>query len=441
METIDFIQEKTKSVNWRITLKVLIIGVLTLVLLIPKLMIIGLIGEREKTATEAQKEVMQQWSVLNTVRGPLLEIPYMENVYDGGEKVYRQEMRKSYFLPNSLKIDGEIFPDIRKRSIYKAVVYHSEVAISGVFETPDFEALKIDPENVLWDKVQISISLNDLRGISDLETLQWNMEKFPFTPGMEDSALGQKGISVKLPVAVETSFPASFACRFKLKGSEFLHFAPLGEVTEVSLKSEWNDPGFTGSFLPENKEISKNGFEAKWRVLHFNRNFPQQWNDREYNLTESDFGVKLVTMANHYQKNMRTAKYGILVILFTFLSFFLNEIITRQRIHPFQYILVGFSILIFYLLLLSISEQAGYNLAYLISAVSVLLLVFLYSRSFLEKWKSSLLLTSILAFSFGFIFVLMQLESLALLVGSVGLFGVLALTMFVTRKINWYASS
>ncbi|HKJ42989.1 MAG TPA: inner membrane CreD family protein, partial [Sunxiuqinia sp.] len=162
------------------------------------------------------------------------------------------------------------------------------------------------------------------------------------------------------------------------------------------------------------------------------------WNDNEFNISNADFGVQLVTMADQYQKSYRSAKYGILVILFLFLSFFLNEIITKQRIHPFQYILVGFSILIFYLLLLSISEQLGFNLAYLIAAVSVLGLVFAYSRTFLKTWFNSILLSSILAFSFIFIFILMQLESYALLVGSIGLFCVLALTMFFTRKINWY---
>jgi inner membrane protein len=135
---------------------------------------------------------------------------------------------------------------------------------------------------------------------------------------------------------------------------------------------------------------------------------------------------------------LRAAKYGILIILFVFLSFFLNEIITKQKVHPFQYILVGFAILVFFLLLLSISEQLGFNLAYLISAVSVLVMVLLYSRTFLKKWLHAIIQTLILTFSFGFIFVLMQLETYALLVGSIGLFVVLGLTMFVTRKINWY---
>ncbi|GAB1452237.1 cell envelope integrity protein CreD [Draconibacterium sp.] len=438
METIDFIQEKTKSANWRITIKVMIIGFLTLLLLIPKVMIMELIGEREKTAITVKDEVMQQWSMLNTVRGPVLTIPYIEKVFDNKEKVYSEEIKLCHFLPKLLKIDGDIFPEKRHRSIYDVMVYESQVAISGYFVAPDFEALKINPEFILWDKAELSVGINDLRGISELAELKWNDRKFTFSPGIENSVLGKDGITVKLPADIAGGFPSEFSCSFRLKGAETLQFAPLGELTEVKLKSAWDDPGFVGNFLPEKSEISKDGFTAHWKVLHFNRSFPQAWKDNSYAVTESDFGVKFVTVADHYQKNMRSAKYGILVILFTFLSFFLNEIITKQRIHPFQYILVGFSILLFYLLLLSVSEQLGFNIGYLISAASVLLMVLLYSRTFLKKWTNSFVLTMILASSFGFIFILLQLESFALLAGSIGLFAVLALIMFFTRKINWY---
>jgi inner membrane protein len=438
METIDFIQEKTKSANWRITIKVVVIGFLTIFLLIPKVMIMELIGEREKTALSVKNEVMQQWSMLNTVRGPVLTIPYIEKVFDNDKKVYSEEIRQSHFLPKSLKVEGEIFPEQRHRSIYDVMVYESKITISGFFIAPDFGALKINPELVLWDKAELSVGINDLRGISELAELNWNDRKFTFSPGIENSVLGKDGITIKLPTDIANTFPGEFSCNFRLKGAESLQFAPLGEVTEIKMKSAWNDPGFIGNFLPEKSEITKDGFTANWKVLHFNRNFPQAWKDDSYSVTGSDFGVKFVTVADHYQKNMRSAKYGILVILFTFLSFFLNEIITKQRIHPFQYILVGFSILIFYLLLLSISEQLGFNSGYLISAVSVLLMVLFYSRTFLKKWSNSFILTSILALSFGFIFILLQLESFALLAGSIGLFAVLALIMFFTRKINWY---
>ncbi len=438
METNEFFQDKQKLINWQITLKVFIIGVIAVALLVPKFLIIGLISERQKTAETSSKEVMQLWSNAQTVRGPVLSIPYIERSFDSSGKEIGETERECYILPESLSIEGEIQPEKRKRSIYETVVYESESTVSGAFDISDFITLKISSNDILWGKAKILVSISDLRGINDRISFLWNNSEFDFTPGMENKLIGNNGISLQLPHLSPADFPAKFQFTLKLKGSESLNFAPLGETTQVKLKSTWNDPGFAGNFLPANYKIEKDGFTANWKVLNFNRNFPQEWKNDEYRVTEADFGVNLVTVADHYQKSSRSAKYAILVILFTFLSFFLNETITKQKVHPFQYILVGFAVLVFYLLLLSISEQLGFNLAYLISSISVIAMVFLYTRSFLKKWINSLILTLILTFSFGFIFILMQLETLALLVGSIGLFVVLGLTMFFTRKINWY---
>lgn len=437
METKDFLQNKQKSVNWQITLKVLIIGIITIALLVPKFMILDLIGQRQHTAEESSKEVMQSWSLNQTVRGPVLAIPYIEKTIDSNGKEMNEE-KEFYLLPKILEIEGEIFPEKRKRSIYETVVYESEIKMAGHFDISGFDALKILSENVLWKKAKIMVAIHDLRGINNRVEFECNDSVYAFSPGMENKLIGNNGISLQMPQLSSQAFPGNFQFTLNLKGSESLNFAPLGETTEVTLHSAWNDPGFAGSFLPAEHTINNDGFSASWKVLDFNRNFPQQWKNDDYRLTNADFGVKLVNVADHYQKSSRAAKYGILVILFVFLSFFLNEIITKQKVHPFQYILVGFAVLVFYLLLLSISEQLGFNLAYLISALSVLIMILLYSRTFLRKWLQAIIQTLILAFSFGFIFALMQLETYALLVGSIGLFVVLALTMFVTRKINWY---
>ncbi|PIF02338.1 MAG: cell envelope integrity protein CreD [Draconibacterium sp.] len=438
METKEFIQNKTKFVNRQITFKVVIIGLIALVLLIPKFMILGLIQERKSTAQSTSEEVMQQWSLAQTVRGPVLNIPYIERGFDDERKKSTEKIRDFYILPKTLKIDGEIFPEERKRSIYETEVYESETHFSGQFELEGINALKIAPEDILWDKAKLVVAVSDLRGINDRVALNWNDSVYAFSPGMDNPLIGNNGISLAMPGLSPGDFPGKFNFSLRLKGSESLSFAPLGETTEVGLASTWNDPGFEGSFLPSEHSINNEGFTAKWKILDFNRNFPQQWKNREYNVTNADFSVRLVNLADHYQKNSRSAKYAILVILFVFLSFFLNEMITKQRVHPFQYILVGFAILVFYLLLLSISEQLGFNIAYFISAIAIVIMVFLYSKSFLKSWKNALVQVLILTFSFGFIFVLMQLETLALLVGSIGLFVVLALTMFFTRRINWY---
>ncbi|MCA1760285.1 MAG: cell envelope integrity protein CreD, partial [Bacteroidales bacterium] len=430
METKEFSQNKQKSVNWQITLKVLIIGMIAIALLVPKFMILDLIGQRQLTAEQSSKEVMQSWSLAQTVRGPLLSIPYSERIIDNNGKEMNEE-KELYLLPKTLKIRGEIFSEKRKRSIYETVVYESEIKIAGHFDISELNALKIPQKNILWEKAKILVAVHDLRGINNRVEFFWNDSVYACSPGMENKLVGNNGISLPMPQLSPQGFPGNFQFTLNLKGSESLNFAPLGETTEVTLQSVWNDPGFTGSFLPAEHKINNEGFTASWKVLDFNRNFPQQWKNDEYRVSDSDFGVKLITVADHYQKSSRTAKYGILVILFVFLSFFLNEILTKQKVHPFQYILVGFAVLVFYLLLLSISEQLGFNLAYFISAISVLIMVLLYSRTFLRTWFHAGIQTLILTFSFGFIFVLMQLETYALLVGSIGLFVVLALTMFI----------
>ena len=439
METKDFIQEKQKSVNWQITFKVVAIGIIAIALLIPKFMILELINERASTAEITKKEVMEKWSLAQTVRGPVLTIPYIEKSFDTAGKESTETVGTCYILPKTLQISGEIVPQKLNRSIYKTVVYESGITLTGAFDLADFNALKIPADQVLWEKARILVGISDLRGINESVSFNWNNQPYQFSPGMENQLVGNNGISLLLPHLSENDFPGNFRFNLQLRGSESLQFAPLGETTEVALQSTWNDPGFEGNFLPVTRNVTNDGFTAQWKILNFNRNFPQEWKNDEYKISDADFGVKLVTVADHYQKSSRTAKYAILVILFTFLSFFLNEIITKQKVHPFQYILVGFAVLVFYLLLLSISEQLGFNLAYLISALAVIVMVLAYSRTFLKKWFNSLIQTLILTFSFGFIFVLMQLESYALLVGSIGLFIVLALTMFFTRKINWYS--
>ncbi len=425
--------------NLQVTLKVLIIGVIAIALLVPKFLILELIHERQETAEMTTKEVMQTWSLPQTVRGPVLSIPYIERTFDKDGNETTEKKGNFYLLPGNLQIKGEIFPQKRSRSIYEAVIYETELDIGGSFAKSDFRNLNIAPDDVLWEEAKLLVAISDLRGINNRVSCTLNDSAYAFIPGMENHLLGNNGISLPLSHLSETSFPSSFQFTLRLKGSEELNFAPLGETTEVTMRSSWNDPGFTGNFLPAEHTIDKDGFTAKWKILNYNRNYPQQWKNEEYRVTDADFGVKLVTVADHYQKSSRTAKYGILVILFVFLSFFLNEVITKQKIHPFQYILVGFAVLVFYLLLLSISEQLGFNIAYLISAFAVIIMVLLYSHTFLKKWSDSIIQTLILTFSFGFIFILMQLETYALLVGSIGLFVVLALTMFFTRKINWYS--
>lgn len=427
-----------------LSFKLAIIGMLILIMLIPKFMILELIKERSANSETAINEVMSKWSNMQTISGPVLIIPFKTNIYNEKEGVSKEIIQTATFLPKGLNIQGNIYPEKLNRSIYNVAVYTSKLNFSGEFETPDFNSLNIKNEDVLWENAHIQLAIEDLRGISEEVILLWNDKKITFSPGLQKTAIGHTGISVLLKDNVTDNFQGKFQISLDLKGSRNLMFTPVGEKTTVELESTWNDPGFIGNFLPNERIVEKSGFNAKWNVLHFNRNFPQSWiNDQSQGVLNSDitnsaFGVELVTMANHYQKNTRSAKYAILIIIITFIVFFMFEVFTKQRIHPFQYVLVGSAITIFYLLLLSISEHLGFNLAYFIATLSVMFLVFFYSRSFMPKLKNSIGIGLSLAACYAFIFILLQLESYALLAGSIGLFVLLAMLMYFTRKINWY---
>ena len=217
-----------------------------------------------------------------------------------------------------------------------------------------------------------------------------------------------------------------------------LYFVPLGKENNIELSSTYPTPSFDGSFIPDTRQVTDKGFNAKWKVLHLNRNYPQQWTSNKFNVTSSAFGVNFLVAVDHYLKATRAAKYAILIIALTFMGFFFVEIINKTRIHPFQYILVGLAICIFYALLLAFSEHIGFNYAYILSSILVLGAIAYYSKYMFANARTTTLLTSVLVIIYGFIYVIIQLEDYALLMGSIGLFIVLLVTMHLSRKIKFY---
>ena len=219
-----------------------------------------------------------------------------------------------------------------------------------------------------------------------------------------------------------------------------MSFVPLGNVTEVEIESNWPSPSFNGNFLPDFREVTDDGFSAKWKILQLNRNFPQSWIGRNQSekMDEASFGVDLILPLDDYRKSMRSAKYAVMTITLTFLIFFLVEILNKKKIHPFQYALVGLALCLFYVLLISISEHSNFNVAYGISTFGIVAMISLYSLSAFKMKKLTVLLVATLSGIYGFLFVTLQLADYALLMGSVGLTLILGATMYFTRNINWY---
>jgi len=441
------------------TVKLIAIAILTLLLLIPAALINSIVSEREQTGQNAVREISAKWGQEQYITGPFISVPYKD---DSGKIDYL------YFLPDKLNIKGELTPEVRHRGIYKAVLYNTKLTIKGSFAKPVADFVGIAPNKVLWNGATINMGISDLKGIKKTVVIKVNgkgisanpaaaeqvlpnknatEEKLPSVdysrssgefeakPGMASTDIASSGISAGLDVTAAEVL--DFELMADINGSSALFFTPLGKENTVELNSTWGDPSFDGAFLPDTHNITQNGFNATWNVLHLNRNYPQKWVGSKYTVSDSNFGVKLIFPVDHYDKAHRSGKYAIMFIALTFLVFFLTEILSKNPIHIIQYFLTGLALCVFYLLLISLSEQLGFNTAYLIAALSVVAQITLYSYSFIKKKRSATIVFFTLAMLYGFLYTTLQIEQYSLLLGSIGLFVVLALTMYLSRKIDW----
>ena len=425
-----------------IYIKLLIIISIVLLLLIPTTMIKGLIHERENVQNDAISEVSAKWGENQTISGPYISIPYYKYVkeYSKKDSVEKLVLIKEniHILPSELSIDGIINPESRYRGIYEIVVYNSVLHIKGTFNLSDMSELDIAKENIQFDKAYLSLGISDLRGIEKQINLSWNNQMYSFNPGVVSDDIIVSGINANIDLDSKDSMLYEFSLSIDLKGSQLLYFTPVGKVTDIRMASSWSNPSFNGSFLPDTREVSDTGFVAGWNVLHLNRNYPQMWTGSNYSVESSSFGIDLLLPVDSYQKSYRSIRYAILFIAFTFITFFFIEVLNKVFIHPVQYVLVGIALVVFYTLLLSISEYLNYNVAFIISAMATILLIAGYLKAILKSNKLTLLISSILFILYAFIFVIIQLQDFSLLIGSVGLFVILGLIMFYSRKIDWY---
>ena len=426
------------------------IGFLILLLLIPTFMIQSIVSEREGRKSEVIREVSSKWGNSQQLIGPILRIPYyeisrIEKLNTNGKKEIEQtkSLEYAYFLPNQLEINGLVNPEKRSRGIYEIVVYNSKATFDGDFTNISLDQFKALPENILWKDANVLFTLSDFRGITEDIELNWNGNKSFFSSGAKlpfarESNIALSGIYT--PVQINDGGKGKYNFHFEsnLKGSASLNIVPVGKTTKVMLKSNWQNPSFIGAFLPDKRVVNEKGFSASWKVLHLNRDFPQQWTgNAPETLTQSSFGVNLITPNDNYQQSSRSVKYAILIIALVFMAFFFTEILNNKRVHPFNYILIGLALCIFYTLLLSISEFLTFNISYLIASFLTICLVFLYSKSIFQNTQLSGLVALVMLTLYGFIFIIIQLEDTSLLIGSIGLFTILSITMYISRRINW----
>lgn len=426
---------KYNTVKNSIALKLLAMAVLSVLLLIPTVFIMVLIEDRANTQEQAIAEVSSKWADMQTITGLILSIPY-KTYLKNTEGETTEEIKYAHFLPDELNIAGVITPQTLSRDIYEVVVYNAKLKINGKFFAPNFNNYSIASENIIWPDAFISLGIPDMKGLEENIALNWNGSDYKFNPGIKTNDVLDSGVSIKVPVG---NYENNFSLELNLNGSQKLNFIPLGRETNLQLTSNWANPSFQGAFLPDEREVSESGFSANWKVLHLNRNYPQQWlGSASPSVKNSAFGVELLIPVDQYQKTTRSIKYAIMLIALTFLIFFFVEVLNKKRIHPIQYILVGLALCIFYLLLLSISEHLNFNQAYIISSIATILLITAYAKSVFKNNKLTLLQSLILVILYGFMYIIIQLEDYALIIGSIGLFVVLAIVMYISRKIDWY---
>jgi inner membrane protein len=387
-------------------IKMVTIGILTLLLLIPSMLVLNLIDERESTQYEVKREISEKWGLAQTITGPIVTVPYTIRTVDNN-KIVRTEKRHIHLLPEQLDIAGSLDTSLLKRSIYEVVSYTSKLQFSGNFTTKEIDKLAIDKESIQWENASVYLGITDLTGVQEEIVMNWGNDTVNFNPGIDVRDMVHTGVNT--PINLAKGDDKSFSFDLALKGSDHIHFIPVGKETNVKLSSTCPNP-----------------------------NFPQVWTNASQNIASSWFGVELMMEIDHYQKTTRSAKYAILFISMTFLTFFFIEILNKKKIHFIQYILIGLVLVVFYVLLLSLSEQFGFDTAYFISALAVVCLITVYTASVLASKQKTGIMATILIVLYAFIYIIIQMSEYSLLFGSIGLFLFLAAVMLISRKVNWY---
>lgn len=435
------------------TAKMIMVGILTLVLLLPLSFVEELIFERSERKKEVVSEVTQLWGEDVFFYGPILRVPYKSysetSVIDAKTKQTIIERKATidyaYFFPDKLNNTSNIKKNTSlKRGIYNNVVYTADMKFDGSFGKLNFEKLGIKEEDLLWEKAALVVKTTNLKSIKSDLNIKLNNQPFTFESKEEDDdiygTLETNRFDYK---TLASNNQLDFNFTMKYNGSNSVKFIPVGKTTQVHLNSDWESPSFEGMFAANDttKSVSDKGFHADWKILDINRSFAQQYITKVPNLNSYSFGVKLIETVDEYQQNERAVKYGFLVIGLTFLIFFLIQSVNKINIHIFQYTMLGLALIMFYTLLISITEHSSFSLAYLIASVAVIAMIVLYSISFLKTKKFPMFIGLALGGLYSFLYVIIQLENYALLVGSIGLFIILGLVMYFSRKIDWNNSN
>lgn len=434
----DIKESITNRINlrqWGLYFKIAFILFLLLLLMIPNGLISSLVNERSSLMYSTQHEIASTWGGEQVLSGPILSIPFktMYKNADGKELLYDHTL---YLTPEVVDIDSEVVTQQRKKGIYNTTLYTNRNNVSATFDVPEIALFGSNVKSISYEEATLWLPLSEPSAINMAKLVLSDSKQLKMRSYQHD----YMSSGLKQYVDLSEKKELSLNIEIEYRGSRMQSYIPSGAQQKVSMQADWPSPGFEGNMLPKSREISTDGFTAEWFSNEYNRPMPEIWKDDEFSLhlNRKGYGVRLIQTVDHYQKNMRSIKYSLLIISLSFLVFFFFETLSGKKIHPLQYILIGLALSLFYLLLLSFSEHFGFNMAYVIAACSTIGLVSWYSSTMLSAGKSVLVLISILTGLYTYIYVLLQMEDFALLVGSIGLFVILATVMRLSKKLDWY---
>lgn len=423
---------------WKITT---LIGCIVL-LSLPLMMIRELINERADYRSEVVDAIEQSTSGSQKLAGPLIAIPITETLtrMENQKEVNYQRSWVYYWLPESLAVAGKQTVESRRVGIYSGQVWHNALQIKASFDPLRLAALR--KTNIVLGQPRLVVSVGDARGIGAIHAPEVNGNVLSVEPGLGISGDGA-GIHMPMPALAEDNKPLEIAFSLDLNGTGEFSLVPLGRNSELQLTSNWPHPGFLGSFLPTQREVSAAGYRAHWQSSWFANDMGSYFKD-DMEIPWSRlpaFSADVMSLADQYQLTDRATKYAILLIGLTFMAFFVFESLTRRPLHPMQYLLVGLSLVLFYLVLLALSEHIGFTAAWLAASLSGAVMNGIYLQAVLRGWRNSLLFVAALLLLDGVMWFLLHSEDSALLLGTGVLALALSVLMFLTRRVDWYALS
>ncbi|WP_222277082.1 cell envelope integrity protein CreD [Klebsiella variicola] len=423
---------------WKITT---LIGCVVL-LSLPLMMVRELINERADYRSEVVDAIEQSTSGSQKLAGPLIAIPVTETLtrMENQKEVNYQRSWEYYWLPESLAVTGKQTVESRRVGIYSGQVWHNALQIKASFDPLRLAALR--KTNIVLGQPRLVVSVGDARGIGAIHAPEINGNVLSVEPGLGISGDGA-GIHMPMPALAEDNKPLEIAFSLDLNGTGEFSLVPIGRNSELQLTSNWPHPGFLGSFLPTQREVSAAGYRAHWQSSWFANDMGSYFKD-DMEIPWSRlpaFSADVMTLADQYQLTDRATKYAILLIGLTFMAFFVFESLTRRPLHPMQYLLVGLSLVLFYLVLLALSEHVGFTAAWLAASLSGAVMNGVYLQAVLRGWRNSLLFVAALLLLDGVMWFLLHSEDSALLLGTGVLVLALSVLMFLTRRVDWYALS